>query len=713
MKRMRVPRGWRLDWVGWCGWPGSCWAEPGGLQGALGSCGKQEAMGAAWMELGQPLAVMGTWTLGACGNHVPPPQPVSSLELEALRLSLSNAHAAQLELTQANLQKEKEAALTELRELLRGRHAQELALLHSRQRRELELAREEVARRCSEETAELKEKLRSEVEKNMQMVETLKQDWESEREACLENLRKELSEKHHSELENLQSQWKRGLAEQKAELENIFQARNQAESSPKALEAPYEAAVSKLHEDLQSEHGQQVDDPESKFREKQLELENLQASYKELKAQSQGEIRHLWSQLESARTSRQELSELHEQLLARVSHVEELEQLKQDFEQQQQQEKAEHESQLEQLRLCFEEKLRDAEENYQEDVTLLQQRLRVVKEDCLPEPVKHNLVEDHQEELKEAKEKIQLMKEEFKEREAEWKVTSEDLKRKAEGKLTLMLRDLREQAESEKQSIINRFELRETEMRQLQDRQAAQILDLEGTLKEQQGRLRQLELGLTGDESPQCSQCGREPGGSLASADHDRELNVLHLKEDCALQRMLAQNSMEAPARFLGEPPTAEERGQSPGKMCAGFSVACQAAVSKVMDRVLNTRCPSQNSDSSAAAHVSAAPQHPGEAQSSALAVGSENVSLNPERHVPAGWALTLVLLHVGSRVSTSACKQGFLALASELPWLHMVPSLFVSLFWGCPQAICAEGEEVGQLRSQRRASAVACRRSE
>lgn len=156
--------------------------------------------------------------------------------------------------------------------------------------------------------------------------------------------------------------------------------------------------------------------------------------------------------------------------------------------------------------------------------------------------VKHDLVEDHQEELKKAKEKIQLMKEEFREREAEWKATSEASKREAEEKLTLMLRDLREQAESEKESIVNRFELRETEMRQLQDRQAAQILDLEGSLKEQQGRLRQLELGLAGDESPQCSHCGREPGGGLASAHHDRELTVLHLKEDCALQLMLAQS---------------------------------------------------------------------------------------------------------------------------------------------------------------------------
>ncbi|XP_070454143.1 pericentrin isoform X25 [Equus przewalskii] len=643
-------------------------------------------------------------------------KPVPPLELEALRLSLSNMHTAQLELTQANLQKEKETALTELREMLNGRHAQELALLQSRQRLELELIREQHAReqeemalRCAQETAELKEKLQIEMEKNVQMIETLKQDWESERDLCLENLRQELSGKHQSELENLQNQFKKEMAEQKAELEEIFQAKNQAEFSLKTLEAQHEVALRKLHEDLQSEHCQCLEDLELKFKgkekEKQLELETLQALYEDLKAQSQEEIRSLWSQLESARTNRQEPSELREQPLARGSHVEELEHLRRDFDQQRQRERTEHESELEQLRIYFEKKLRDAEKNYQEDLTLLQQRLREVKEDspvesveissssalleeasekdgkdqldqfdlqleqpeeslclhavseddhrcqvaavessldvqqeadlagtralereqrvgfseesgpglarvclqcaqdtalevetevaarvlCLEtehkvklsllqtelkeeidllkienrnlqeklqyevhlkedlEKVKHNLVEAHQEELKKAKEEIQLMKQEFKERAAEWKVTSEDLKRKAEEKLTLMLLDLRGQAESEKQSIINKFELREIEMRQLQDRQATQIRDLAGSLAEQQGRLRQLEVGFTGDESLQCGQCDQEPGGGLAPTDKDWELAMLRLKEDCALQLTLAQN------RFLEE----------------------------------------------------------------------------------------------------------------------------------------------------------------
>nr|XP_054324351.1 pericentrin isoform X3 [Pongo pygmaeus] len=635
-------------------------------------------------------------------------QAVHGLELEALRLSLSNMHTAQLELTQANLQKEKETALTELREMLNSRRAQELALLQSRQQHELELLREQHARekeevvlRCGQEAAELKEKLQSEMEKNAQIVKTLKEDWESEKDLCLENLRKELSAKHQSEMEDLQNQFHKELAEQRAELEKIFQDKNQAEWALRNLESHHQAAIEKLREDLQSEHGRCLEDLEFKFKEsekeKQLELENLQASYEDLKAQSQEEIRRLWSQLDSARTSRQELSELHEELLARAYHVEDLEQLKQ-------REKTQHESELEQLRIYFEKKLRDAEKTYQEDLTLLQQRLQGASEDALLdsvevglscvgleekpekgrkdhidelepeqhkerlpcfqaeleeshrhqlealesplciqheghvsdrccaetsalghgwrlepseghsqelpwvhlqgvqdedleantevaarvlgletehkvklsllqtelkeeiellkienrnlyeklqhetrlkedlEKVKHNLVEDHQEELNNAKQKTELMKQEFQKKEMDWKAMKEELQREAEEKLTLMLLELREKAESEKQTIINKFELREAEMRQLQDQQAAQILDLERSLTEQQGRLQQLEQDLTSDDALHCSQCGREPPTA-----QDGELAALHVKEDCALQLMLARS------RFLEE----------------------------------------------------------------------------------------------------------------------------------------------------------------
>ena len=51
----------------------------------------------------------------------------------------------------------------------------------------------------------------------------------------------------------------------------------------------------------------------------------------------------------------------------------------------QQQERSRHESELEQLRLYFEEKLREAEQSYQEDLTLLQRRLQEGRDDSLLE----------------------------------------------------------------------------------------------------------------------------------------------------------------------------------------------------------------------------------------------------------------------------------------------------------------------------------------
>lgn len=130
------------------------------------------------------------------------------------------------------------------------------------------------------------------------------------------------------------------------------------------------------------------------------------------------------------------------------------------------------------------------------------------------------------------------MKQEFQKKEAEWELSREDLRREAEEKLASMFVELREKAESEKLSIINRFEQRESSMRHLQDQQAAQIVDLERSLLEQQGHLRQLEEELTRDDALLCSRCGQEP----PVAQDEKNATLLREKEDCALQLLMAQN---------------------------------------------------------------------------------------------------------------------------------------------------------------------------
>ncbi|XP_068953225.1 protein FAM184A-like, partial [Petaurus breviceps papuanus] len=317
-------------------------------------------------------------------------QTLHSLELEALRLSLSNRHTAQLELTQANLHKEKETALVELREMLNDKRAQEVALVQSRQRFELEHVKEqhrrekeEMASQHQQDLADLEKKLELEMEAHARTLETLKGDWDLEKGLCLQKLEEELAEKHRAEVESVRESLRAQLAEQKAELEKMGHDKAQAEAALTSAQAQHHAALQDLRQQLQLQHDQYLEDMNLKFREKQQELDSLQASYQELQVQSREEIQQLWSQLDSTRANRQELNELREQLLARASHVDQIEHLKHDFAQQQQRRRGEHERELEQLRLYFERKLREAEESYREDLQLLQQRLQEVREDSL------------------------------------------------------------------------------------------------------------------------------------------------------------------------------------------------------------------------------------------------------------------------------------------------------------------------------------------
>lgn len=65
--------------------------------------------------------------------------------------------------------------------------------------------------------------------------------------------------------------------------------------------------------------------------------------------------------------------------------MKEIECLKQEFEQQRQQRNREHEAELEQLRLYFENKLIVAEENYREELLLLHQKQQELTDYSLSE----------------------------------------------------------------------------------------------------------------------------------------------------------------------------------------------------------------------------------------------------------------------------------------------------------------------------------------
>ncbi|XP_058695480.1 pericentrin isoform X7 [Poecile atricapillus] len=668
-------------------------------------------------------------------------QTLHSLELEALRLTLNNMHTSQLELTQSNLRKEKETALMELREMLNDKRAQEVAILQSRHQLEWEKMKEQCLKekedlesKYQQELVDQRKKIELEMEDtHVQALETLKRDWELESDRRLKNMCEELSEKHETEMIALQKSLEMDLEKVRAELGLLSVENVQSKMKCVELERQHQLAITKLQEQLQSEHNQLLEDIKMKSQEKeqelQKELDQLQVKHEQLKAQSQEEIR----QLDSTRANRQELSELKEQLLARASQVKEIECLKQEFEQQRQQRNKEHEAELEQLRLYFENKLIVAEKNYKEELTLLHQRpqelkdyslselemsqdqvgdisssvtlfeesaekersgalgqlnqqleqqqeelaclqlqlteqhkheldslrsslalqykedlmkmkmdlsdkyvteieamkrkhcleleqlraqlseehskeitklclqsaqdvacqveievaervsvleeehkaklalsssekqriaelseeIRHLKEEIIKqkdfseqnekhlkeemEKVKYKIAEDHKNELREEVQKIENM---YKEKEKKWQCESEAQRILAEEKLSLLHIELQTRAESEKQNLQKQFELREAEMIQLQDHQAAKILELEKLVKEQQNNLQQLEDSLAGAQAVQKAQQQYEADLEAVKAVMAKEMEkaTLSLQEECALKLLEAQN---------------------------------------------------------------------------------------------------------------------------------------------------------------------------
>ncbi|XP_066178579.1 pericentrin isoform X2 [Sylvia atricapilla] len=696
-------------------------------------------------------------------------QTLHNLELEALRLTLNNMHTSQLELTQSNLRKEKETALMELREMLNDKRAQEVAILQSRHQLEWEKIKEQ----CLKEKEDLKSKYQQELvdqrkkielemeETHVQALETLKRDWELESDRRLKNVCEELCEKHQSEMIALRKSLEMDLEKVRAELGLLSVENVQSKMKSVELERQHQLAITELQEQLQAEHNQLLEDLKTKSQEKeqdlQKELDQLQVKHEQLKAQSQEEIRQLWSQLDSTRANRQELSggeariqahgpELKEQLLARASQVKEIECLKQEFEQQHQQRNREHEAELEQLRLYFENKLIVAEANYREELILLRQKqqeltdcslselemsqdqagdisssvtlfeetaekersvalgqlnqqleqqqeelaclqlqlteqhrheldslrsslalqykedlmkmkvdlsdkyvteieamkrkhcseleqlraqlseehskgmtklcpqgaqdvacqvemevaeqvsvleeehkaklalsssekqhiaelseeIRHLKEEIVKqkefseqnekhlkeemEKVKYKIAEDHKKEVQE----IENM---YKEKEKKWQCESEAQRILEEEKLSLLHIELQTKAESEKQNLQKQFELREAEMIQLQDHQAAKILELEKLVKEQQNNLQQLEDSLAGAQAVQKAQQQYEADLEAAKALMAKEMEktTLCLQEECALKLLEAQNKFMEEHKAMTQKFTTEQ----------------------------------------------------------------------------------------------------------------------------------------------------------
>ncbi|XP_031703854.1 pericentrin [Anarrhichthys ocellatus] len=333
-------------------------------------------------------------------------------ELEALRLSLTNVRTSQLE---------QETSLTKVSSSPRETFAQESALLQARHQLELDqIRRQEQQERLSElhqqDMNELKQQWETRValeraameEEQAKEMQALRSQWDKEAESTQSNLQTSLSETQsslnatHMELASTRvclnqtnkalTEAQTALSQTQSELRESWtrlqehqasskEQNQQLEEELKQAWADRDAAARALeelvssHNALLKEKEQQVLHLEEKKQQLHLEVSRLQEEKTSLKERSEQEVGQLWTQLESMRTSRQELGELKEQLLARSSRVDDIERLKTEFNEQKREIKEQNEAELESLRRYFEQRMQATEESYREEIALLQLRL--------------------------------------------------------------------------------------------------------------------------------------------------------------------------------------------------------------------------------------------------------------------------------------------------------------------------------------------------
>ncbi|CDQ78705.1 unnamed protein product [Oncorhynchus mykiss] len=131
-------------------------------------------------------------------------QSQQALELEALRLSLTNHQTTQLELSQTNLQREREASLSELQASLREKWAQERAVLQARQQFEVERLR-----------AESEERIQREQQEYHRNMDALRQECESR----VSQERASMEERQAAEIVALRSRWQQESEKAQSELQ--------------------------------------------------------------------------------------------------------------------------------------------------------------------------------------------------------------------------------------------------------------------------------------------------------------------------------------------------------------------------------------------------------------------------------------------------------------------------------------------------------------
>ncbi|XP_042078537.1 pericentrin isoform X4 [Haplochromis burtoni] len=342
-------------------------------------------------------------------------QAQKAIELESLRLSLTTVHKSHLERSQENVEQEQTSALIKVQASMQEKFDQEIALLQARHQSEVDQIKrknqeqqERLLELHQQDMEEMKEQWETRVaqerasmdEKQAKEIQDLRAQWEKDAEAMEANFQTSLLEIQNSlsatqteltstqaslaEAQEAVSQKQLEVQETQASIEELQTSSKEQTQKLEELKralAERDAAVCSLEEEISSnktllqKKEQQVLHLQEKEQQLQQEVSQLQQEKNLLKQSSDQEISQLWTQLESMRTSRQELGELKEQLLARSSRVDDIERLKMEFNEQKREIKEQNEAELENLRRYFEKRLHATEESHKEEIALLQLKL--------------------------------------------------------------------------------------------------------------------------------------------------------------------------------------------------------------------------------------------------------------------------------------------------------------------------------------------------
>uniref|UniRef100_A0A3Q4I7N9 Pericentrin n=1 Tax=Neolamprologus brichardi TaxID=32507 RepID=A0A3Q4I7N9_NEOBR len=270
-------------------------------------------------------------------------QAQKAIELEALRLSLTTVHKSHLERSQENVEQEQTSALIKVQASMQEKFDQEIALLQARHQSEVD---------------QIKRKNQEQQERLLELHQQDMGDYTQDHLSCSMIFILYLSATQ-TELTSTQ-----------ASLAEAQEAVSQKQSEVQETQARMEELQTSSKEQTQK-----LEELKRALAERDAAVSQLQEEKNLLKQSSDQEISQLWTQLESMRTSRQELGELKEQLLARSSRVDDIERLKMEFNEQKREIKEQNEAELENLRRYFEKRLHATEESHKEEIALLQLKL--------------------------------------------------------------------------------------------------------------------------------------------------------------------------------------------------------------------------------------------------------------------------------------------------------------------------------------------------